>query len=198
VPADGLWDALTRRLACLPLIAEDLGTITADVREAMERFRLPGMRVLQFAFGEDFPNGSFLPHNHARRSVVYTGTHDNNTARGWFTSEAGPLERRHLADYLGREPSAADVHWEMIRLAMASVAETAVIPLQDLLGLGESARMNRPASTGGNWQWRAPGEMLPEEAASRLSGMTRCYGRAPESPFPPKPPKTEAGDRRYG
>ena len=179
VPGDRLLDALFRRFSCLPLIAEDLGTITADVRETMNRFGLPGMRVLQFAFGGDFPHGAFLPHNHVPNCVAYTGTHDNNTTCGWFASEAGQRERKNLVRYLGREPAPGELHWEMIRLAMGSVADTAVIPLQDLLGLGESARMNRPAGKGGNWRWRAPQEILPQEAADRFAQMTRTYGRAP-------------------
>ena len=179
VPGDRLLDALLRRFSCLPLIAEDLGTITADVRETMSRFDLPGMRVLQFAFGEDFPHGSFLPHNYVRNCVVYTGTHDNNTSGGWFASEAGEQERKHLFQYLGREPESGEIPWEMIRLAIGSVADTAVIPLQDLLGLGENARMNRPAGEGGNWRWRAPKEILPRDAADRFAEMTRTYGRAP-------------------
>ena len=179
VPGDRLLDALFRRFSCLPLIAEDLGTITADVRETMNRFGLPGMRVLQFAFGGDFPHGAFLPHNHVRNCVAYTGTHDNNTTSGWFGSEAGERERKNLFRYLGREPDSGEIHWEMIRLAMGSVADTAVIPLQDLLGLGENARMNRPAGKGGNWRWRAPQELLPRETADRFAQMTRTYGRAP-------------------
>ena len=178
-PGDRLLDALSRRFSCLPLIAEDLGTITADVRETMSRFDLPGMRVLQFAFGGDFPHGSFLPHNYVRNCVAYTGTHDNNTTSGWFGSEAGERERKNLFRYLGREPASGEIHWEMIRLAMGSVADTAVIPLQDLLGLGEGARMNRPAGKGGNWRWRAPQELLPRETADRFAQMTRTYGRAP-------------------
>ena len=178
VPGDRLLDRLARRFACLPLIAEDLGTITADVRETMTRFQLPGMRVLQFAFGGDFPDGAFLPHRYVRNCVAYTGTHDNNTVCGWFASEAADRERKNLARYLGREPDPKQVHWEMIRLAMASVADTAVVPLQDLLGLDERARMNRPAGGGGNWRWRAPEDPLPEKAAARFEEMTRNYGRA--------------------
>lgn len=180
VPGDRLLDTLFRRFGCLPLIAEDLGTITADVRETMARFHLPGMRVLLFAFGEDFPHGAFLPHNHVHNCVVYTGTHDNNTVQGWFASEAGNQERSNLSRYLGHRPKAQEVHWEMIRLTMASVADTAIIPLQDLLGLDEHARMNCPAGAEGNWQWRAPESLLPEAVAGRLAEMTRTYGRAPE------------------
>lgn len=179
VPGEALLDALERRLAPLAIIAEDLGTITAEVRETMARHELPGMRVLQFAFGDDFPHGAFLPHNHVRRSVVYTGTHDNNTVRGWYASEAGEEGRERLRRYLGRAPDPDGVHWDLIRLALGSVADTAVIPLQDLLGLGAEARMNRPAHGEGNWRWRAPADPLPGAAAARLAEMTRVYGRAP-------------------
>ncbi|MCF8084150.1 MAG: 4-alpha-glucanotransferase [Deltaproteobacteria bacterium] len=180
VPGDRLLDTLFRRFGCLPLIAEDLGTITADVRETMARFDLPGMKVLLFAFGDDYPYGAFLPHNYRPNCVVYTGTHDNNTVQGWFSSEATDQERNHLYGYLGKRPKTREIHWEMIRLAMASVADTAIIPLQDLLGLDEHARMNSPAGPEGNWQWRAPETLLPEPVAGRLTEMTRTYGRAPE------------------
>ncbi len=178
-PGDRLLDTLYRRVECLPIIAEDLGTITADVRETMTRFDLPGMRVLLFAFGGDFPHSSFLPHNHIRNCVVYTGTHDNNTARGWFMEEAEEHERNNLFGYLGHEAKPEEIHWELTRLAMGSVADTAIIPLQELLGLDQSARMNRPARGNGNWKWRAPQDLLPEEAASRFLEMTRNHGRSP-------------------
>lgn len=180
VPGERLMDRLFRRLGPLPFIAEDLGTITPDVRETMARFDLPGMKVLLFAFGEDYPHGAFLPHNYRPNCVVYTGTHDNNTVQGWFTAEATDQERNRLFRYLGQKPDRTEIHWTMIRLAMASVADTAVIPLQDLLGLDEQTRMNCPASSGGNWQWRAPENPIPEEVAERLTEMTYTYGRAPE------------------
>jgi 4-alpha-glucanotransferase len=176
-PADDLLTRLSYRIPQLPLIAEDLGTIDAEVRETMQRFDLPGMRILLFAFGDDFPRGSFLPHNHVANSLVYTGTHDNNTALGWFTSEAGDAERRRLFDYVGREVPPADVAWALIRLAMQSVARMAIIPLQDVLGLDGGARMNRPASRRGNWGWRAQENDFGSDLAARLRQVSRTYGR---------------------
>jgi 4-alpha-glucanotransferase len=177
-PAADLLTHLAFKMTQLPLIAEDLGTIDADVRETMQRFELPGMRVLLFGFGGDFPNGSFLPHNHVPNCLVYTGTHDNNTVLGWFEEEAGSSEKRRLFSYLGRQVPPGQIPWELIRLAMQSVARTAIIPLQDVLALGGDARMNRPASRRGNWRWRAQGKDLTSGLTARLQEMTRTYGRA--------------------
>jgi 4-alpha-glucanotransferase len=130
-----------------------------------------------FAFGEDFPDSAFLPHNHVKNCLVYTGTHDNNTARGWFETEATPENKANLADYLGRPVPADSLHWELIRLAMMSVADTAVIPMQDILGLGAEARMNDPSKPDGNWRWRLAEIPLDSKLAGRLRAMTRIYGR---------------------
>lgn len=176
-PVEDFLDGLIKRLGPLPVIAEDLGTITADVREVIHRYRLPNMRVLLFAFGEDFPHGAFLPHAHARHSVVYTGTHDNNTVRGWFEEEADDQTRRNLFQYLGREVSAEDLPWELIRLAMMSPAETVIIPLQDVLGLGSQARMNRPARRRDNWRWRFGPQALDAATAERLRDVTATFAR---------------------
>jgi 4-alpha-glucanotransferase len=135
------------------------------------------MRVLLFAFGGDFPHSAFLPHRHAPNCVVYTGTHDNNTVRGWFEKEAGPQAKRNLFRYLGREVSAEEAPWELIRLAMMSTAETAIIPLQDVLGLGQKAMMNRPARRSGNWLWRFEPDALDRETTERLMAVTATYGR---------------------
>ncbi|UCD82501.1 MAG: 4-alpha-glucanotransferase [Desulfobacterales bacterium] len=177
-PVDDFFHHLLRKFACLPIIAEDLGTISADVRETMQRYQLPGMRLLLFAFGEDFPDGAFLPHNHVKNCLVYTGTHDNNTARGWFETEATPETKVNLMDYLGGNVPADRLHWELIRLAMMSVADTAIIPMQDLLGLGAEARMNNPSKLEGNWHWRLAENPVTTELTDRLRGMTRIYGRA--------------------
>ncbi|RMG55401.1 MAG: 4-alpha-glucanotransferase [Acidobacteria bacterium] len=177
-PGDDFFAALLRRFPYLPIIAEDLGLITPDVRELMHRFDLPGMRLLLFAFGEERPEHPYLPHNYVRHCVVYTGTHDNNTVRGWFETEATPEDRRRLFRYLGREVSADDVHWAFVRLAMMSVANLVIIPLQDVLGLGAEARMNRPATTEGNWRWRLRREQLAPSVAQMLREMTEIYGRA--------------------
>jgi 4-alpha-glucanotransferase len=178
VPVDDFFGKITRHFTHLPIIAEDLGTITADVREIMGRYRLPGMRVLLFAFGEDFPNGAFLPHNHVRHCFVYTGTHDNNTVRGWFENEADENEKKRWRRYIGRNVSAATIAWEMIRLAMMSVADTAIIPMQDLLGLGTGARMNDPSTAEGNWRWRLDKDPITKPLIRRLRQMTETYGRS--------------------
>jgi 4-alpha-glucanotransferase len=177
VPVDDFFDKLLKQFVCLPIIAEDLGTISADVREIMCRYGLPGMRVLLFAFGDDFPRGAFLPHHHVKHCFVYTGTHDNNTARGWFENEASQAEKNRLYRYLGRRITATEICWEMIRLAMMSVANTAIIPMQDLLGLGTEARMNDPSKTTGNWYWRLEKDPITPELTERLREMTETYGR---------------------
>ena len=177
-PAEDFFETLRKRLPTLPIIAEDLGVITPDVREIMNRFGFPGMRVLLFAFGGDLPTNPYAPHNHVKNCVVYTGTHDNNTVRGWFEKEATREDKERLIRYLGRKVSARDVHLEFIRLAMMSVADVAILPMQDILGLGEKARMNRPATMEGNWQWRLSPEQFASSPAGRLLKMTETYGRA--------------------
>jgi 4-alpha-glucanotransferase len=176
-PAQHFLKVLHRQLTCLPIIAEDLGTITHDVRALIERFGFPGMRVLLFAFGDDAAN-PYLPHNHVKNCVVYTGTHDNNTVRGWFENEASPAELRRVGSYTGRTLTARNVHHEFVRLAMMSVANTVILPMQDVLGLGAWARMNRPARVEGNWQWRLLPNQLGAAVAHRLADTTKKYGRA--------------------
>jgi 4-alpha-glucanotransferase len=180
-PAPGrrLFAAVRRALGSVPLIAEDLGVITPDVTAMREEFGFPGMVILQFAFdareagGLDVLN-RFLPHNHREHSVVYTGTHDNDTTAGWY-AERTPAERAVVARYLGGEP--ADVPAAFIRLAMASVARWAVVPMQDVLGLGAGARMNRPATGSGNWAWRAGDEAFDPGQAARMREFAGLYGR---------------------
>jgi 4-alpha-glucanotransferase len=176
-PVEDFFDRLTKRFGPLPVIAEDLGIITADVREVIRRYKFPGMRVLLFAFGGDFPNGSFLPHRHEPNCVVYTGTHDNNTIRGWFQKEADRKTKTNLFRYLGQEVPVAELPWKLIRMAMMSTAETVIVPLQDVLGLGSEARMNRPASRRGNWLWRFGWDALNSETADRLRDISETYGR---------------------
>jgi 4-alpha-glucanotransferase len=177
VPVYDFFDALRAQFPSLPVIAEDLGVITPDVREVMQHFELPGMKVLLFAFGEDNPMHPYLPHTYEKNTVVYTGTHDNNTVRGWFEREAKPKDKKRLFRYLGRKTLAKDISWELIRLAMMSVANLAIIPMQDILDLGAEARMNRPATGDGNWEWQlVPGELTPA-LAEKLRTMTQIYGR---------------------
>lgn len=178
VPTDDFFSTLRSHLFNLPLIAEDLGYITADVREVVRSLGLPGMKILQFAFGADMPEHPYLPHNYDRNCVVYTGTHDNNTVRGWFENEADKRCKERVKEYFGIEPSAHDIHWTMLRAAMMSVAEIAIAPLQDVLGLGQEARMNKPAVANGNWTWRYSDEMLSNSVIHRLKEITRIYGRS--------------------
>lgn len=177
-PAEDFFKVLLEKFPAAPLIAEDLGIITPEVREIMQRFDFPGMKVLLFAFGEDLPTNPYAPHNVVQNCLIYTGTHDNNTARGWFENEATPEEKKRLFLYLGRQIPAGEIHHELIRLAMTSVANTAILPMQDILGLGEEARMNRPSTKDGNWQYRLLQEAVTPDLAGRLREMTEIYGRA--------------------
>jgi 4-alpha-glucanotransferase len=137
------------------------------------------MKLLIFAFGPDLPTNPYIPHNLDRNCVAYTGTHDNNTIRGWFENELSPEDKQRLFQYLGRRVEPEDIHWEMIRLVMMSVADVAVFPMQDILGLGQEARMNRPASNEDNWQWRLNPNQISVALGDRLRAMTRICGRAP-------------------
>jgi 4-alpha-glucanotransferase len=177
VPGPGaeFFRSLRKQLGALPLIAEDLGLITEDVEALREALGLPGMRVLQFAFGGDAEN-RYLPHNHDANSVIYTGTHDNDTTRGWYAA-APEWERDHLRRYLARDGH--DIAWDMIRAAWASPADLAITPLQDILELGTEARMNTPGVPEGNWAWRVPPGALHENMLERLKDLTYLYGRQP-------------------
>ena len=177
-PGDGFFHALHKYWPAPPLIAEDLGTITPDVRELAHKYGLPGMKVLLFAFDGDTASNPYSLHNHTADSVLYTGTHDNNTVRGWLENEAGEAQKQRLLDYLGEMPSVSSVHWDMIRLAMMSVCALAIIPAQDILGLGESARMNRPAVAVGNWEWRMKSGEATVEVGEKLARLAEIYGRA--------------------
>jgi 4-alpha-glucanotransferase len=185
VPGKELFETLRVNLGELPVLAEDLGTITPDVHALRDGLGFPGMRVLQFAFGGTNDN-THLPHNYVHNTVVYTGTHDNDTVVGWFNARAGDgttldaehieRERRYCKKYL--HSSGKEIHWDFIRAALASVADISIIALQDLLGLDSSARMNLPASEEGNWGWRFKSGALTEKLSSKLKEMTEIYGRA--------------------
>jgi 4-alpha-glucanotransferase len=179
-PGAALLEALRTALGDLPFIAEDLGLITDDVHALRDRFGLPGMRVLQFAFGGD-PDSPFLPHNYAPNTVVYTGTHDNDTAVGWYRHGATAAERAFYRRYTGRarDPEDGGVAWDLVRLAWASVADVALAPMQDLLALGSEARMNHPGRPAGNWAWRLTPSALTDELGARLAELTELYSRAP-------------------
>ena len=184
-PGAAFFATVGRKLGSLPLIAEDLGLVIPEVKALRDRFELPGMKVLQFAFGDDAEADAYKPHNHVARSVVYTGTHDNDTTVGWFEDQGGPSSTR-TPEQIARERAFAlrylatdgrEIHWAMIRAAHASVARTAIVPLQDVLGLGTEHRMNVPGTASGNWEWRF--ESVPEADFERLAQMTETYGRVP-------------------
>jgi 4-alpha-glucanotransferase len=186
-PGASLFEAVQSALDTdrLPFVAENLGVITPAVEALRQRLRLPGMAILQFAFGTDPQAPQFKPHNYPRNLVVYTGTHDNDTTVGWWTSGIGhstrsdserASEREHARRYLGLDER--DVHWQFIRAVLGSVADTAIVPVQDLLGLGSEARMNRPGTSTGNWRWRLVPGQLTLEIARQLAVMTETYDRA--------------------
>lgn len=174
-PGADLFKTLQAELGDLPIIAEDLGLITPEVEALRLAFDLPGMKVLQFAFGDDATN-PYLPHNYTANYVVYTGTHDNDTSVGWFaTLDANT--RAAVLTYLGRDEQTVDIAWDLMRLGLMSVANYAITPLQDVLRLGSEARMNTPGRLGGNWAWRCAAAALSEELAHQLRSLTRAYGR---------------------
>lgn len=175
-PAAGaaLLERLRLAFGDLPFVAEDLGVITPEVERLRSQFDLPGMRILQFAFGDSAGN-PYLPHNHDRRSVVYTGTHDNDTTLGWYGTLDAKV-RTHVNEYLGCNSD--DVVHSMIRAVLASVTDLAVVPLQDLLWLGSEARMNTPGTTQGNWRWSFEWHQIPADFAARWRHMNHLYGRA--------------------
>jgi 4-alpha-glucanotransferase len=172
-PRDALFAAIHAALGEVPFVAEDLGVITRRVKDLRQRLGFPGMRVLQFGLGGD-ATSRHLPHNHVRNCVVYTGTHDNDTAAGWFAGLKG-AERQQALRYLHTD--AHHVPWAMIRAAAASVARLVIVPLQDVLGLGSEARMNWPSSTEANWEWRVSAEQLTPALADKLAELTTLYGR---------------------
>jgi len=183
-PGKELFTAIRSALGEIPIIAEDLGVITPEVEKLRDDFGFPGMRILQFAFSSDVKNVD-LPHNHHRNVVVYTGTHDNDTTVGWFNSVAGKgstrdakqvkRERDFCLKYLNTRGE--EIQWDFIRAVLSSVADTAIVPLQDLLGLGTEGRMNLPNTTQGNWSWRFKHDGLTGDHSERLRDLTDTYGR---------------------
>jgi len=186
-PGPQFFEALTQALGPLPIVAENLGVITPAVEALRHQFAYPGMSILQFAFGTDDQANSFLPHNYARDLVVYTGTHDNDTTMGWWdssgtadstrTPEDVAREKEHALDYLGVDGS--EMNWTLIRTAFASVADTAIIPMQDLIGLGSESRMNLPGRESGNWSFRFSWDQVSSSTLARLKNMVELYGRRP-------------------
>jgi 4-alpha-glucanotransferase len=183
-PGPDLFHTLERELGKLPLVAENLGVITPEVEAMRHEFGLPGMAVLQFAFGDDPQADSFKPHNYERNLAAYSGTHDNDTAVGWWRSEGGDStrtaesvrrEKQHAREYL--DTDGREIHWHMIRALMGSVAETVIFPMQDVLGLGSEARMNTPATASGNWRWRMRPDAASQALAKSLGELARIYQR---------------------
>ncbi|HEX9117984.1 MAG TPA: 4-alpha-glucanotransferase [Anaerolineae bacterium] len=187
-PGAALFRAAEAALGPLPLIAEDLGLITPRVEALLADLGCPGMRVLQFAFGDT--DSRYLPHNYTHNTVVYTGTHDNDTTRGWWLA-LSPTERTFAQKYLARHGD--DIHWDLIRAALGSIADIALFPLQDVLGIGSDGRMNTPGKATGNWGWRFREEALDEGVRRRLAEMTLLYGRAPA----PRAAAVAGGGGRY-
>jgi 4-alpha-glucanotransferase len=176
-PGKEFFTALQERFGELAIIAEDLGVITPDVEEIRDGYGLPGMKILQFAFDSSEAN-DYIPHNYTKNCVVYTGTHDNDTVVGWFR-QASDDDKKYVSEYLCTREH--DMHWAFIRLALSSVAYTAITPMQDLLGLDSDARMNLPGTTGNNWQWRVRHDQMTPELAARLAHLTILYGRSRKS-----------------
>jgi 4-alpha-glucanotransferase len=183
-PGKRLFQAAQQAIGDLPVVAEDLGSITPEVEELRDELEFPGMKVLQFAFGSDTGDHTYLPHKYPQNTVAYTGTHDNDTTVGWWTYRSKERvagheelegERRRAEIYLGEDQQ--DIHWAFIRAVMTSIADTAIVPMQDLLGLGSEARMNLPATPTGNWRWRCRAEALSPELANRLRALTELCDR---------------------
>ena len=181
-PGIDFFTTVEKMLGELPILAEDLGVITKEVEELRDHFKFPGMKILQFAFdskeaGELNATNLFLPHNHGRNAVVYTGTHDNDTTRGWYRDRT-PEEKDLIRRYLARPDD--DIVWDFIRMAIASAARFAIIPFQDILNLDSNARMNTPSTLGGNWVWRYRPEALNPWLSNRLRELVDLYGRDPK------------------
>lgn len=176
-PGAELLTIIRQKFPEMPIIAEDLGEIDQPVRDLMAQFDLPGMRVLLFAFGEDLPQNIYAPHNHVQNTIVYTGTHDNSTVRAWYESDASKDDRKRLSAYSAQDLTKENVSEVMSRLAFMSVAQLAVLPLQDVLGLGKEAIMNKPATANGNWEWRLEPGLFTKSVARKLRQETELYGR---------------------
>lgn len=159
------------------IIAEDLGIITEDIKELIKHYEIPGMKILLFAFGDDYPYGDYLPRNIDNNCVMYTGTHDNNTAVGWWNEEATEIEKQRVKEYLEKEIEDQSINWELIELALGSRADTAIFPIQDILGLGAFARMNTPSTTKGNWTWKLESYNFFTNIIEKLSRLSDYYDR---------------------
>ncbi|MCA9735884.1 MAG: 4-alpha-glucanotransferase [Deferribacteres bacterium] len=184
-PGSGFFRSLEQQLGRLPILAEDLGVITDEVKALRDEFGFPGFRILQFAFDNNDDARSFLPHNHPRNCVVYTGTHDNDTSIGWYKNENGGYSTRSVEEVATARKQACEyfnsdgtqINWDFIRYAFASVANTALIPMQDVLGLGSKSRMNYPGRPNENWEWRYKEDDITPELSEKLRQLSKIYER---------------------
>lgn len=176
-PSHHFFTELKNKFPDMPFIAEDLGEIDDDVYRLRDVYSLPGMNVLQFAFGDNMPGSVHILHNHRVNSIVYTGTHDNNTIKGWYKNELGKINQKQVAEYLNKKVKTKNINEDFIRLAYSSVARVAIIPIQDILNLGETARFNTPSEPEGNWIWKLKNGDLTENHLLTLRKLTEMYGR---------------------
>ena len=176
-PGHDFFETVRREFHGMPFIAEDLGSIDEKVFKLRDDFNLPGMTILQFAFGDNMPRSSYIPHNFGSNCIAYTGTHDNNTVKGWYTNELDEKYRKDVSGYAGHLVDEESVHEDFIRMAYSSVARIAIIPVQDLLGLDESARLNKPSTTGNNWIWKMKKSDPEKLFSEKIRKMIRLYGR---------------------
>ncbi len=176
-PGANFLSAVQREIPEMPFIAEDLGDVDQAVYDLRDKYNLPGMHIVQFGFGKDMAKSVHAPHNYTTNSFVYTGTHDNNTTKGWFKKEAGKKERKNLKKYSLKKVTANNCHKVLMRIAYRSVAKTAIIPIQDVLGLGAKSRINLPATETGNWLWRVRKKQLRKTVAKFLLKEAKKYNR---------------------
>lgn len=182
-PGNSFFDALKNKIGSLPIVAENLGVISTDVDDLLQHLRLPGMRILQFAFGSD-AHDPFLPHNYPSHCVAYTGTHDNPTIKSWY-QHLLPEEAKFCRAYLNSHEK--EIIWSMIRSIWACVADYAITPMQDFLELGNQARMNFPGTMENNWSWRLGANDLNDQLANRIKEMNLLYGRDKDHPVQKRP-----------
>jgi 4-alpha-glucanotransferase len=176
-PGKDFFETVQKELGELPFIAEDLGEITQSVYQLRDAFHLPGMKVLQFAFGNDMPCSLHINHQHEQNFIVYTGTHDNNTTLGWYKTEASDEMKKRIRKYLAKDFNENEIYKELGRLSYSSVAKIVILPMQDVLGLDEKSRMNTPSSNENNWAWRLTPGQLSGDAEYQLKEWTFIYNR---------------------
>ena len=183
-PGIDLFNSLNEEFGDMDIIAEDLGFLTDTVRDLLKATRYPGMKILQFGFGKGNDDSEYLPHNYPRNCVVYTGTHDNDSIKGWLSTYESEEDRQTVIDYLGLDVDASepldtikDINWKFVQTCMNSVADYCIIPMQDILGLSSESRINIPSTVGNNWKWRIKKGAFDDEIIERLRTLTRVSGR---------------------